>query len=246
VTLAPAALAVLFFAAGLRTPLLALLALRRIRIVAQVVLPYGAGLGVVALVGPSLSDADRLGLTAVAIAPALLVAPALAGAFGGRMDRAGALVVGSIGMWLVLTLPRGPSALNAAQGAMLPFIVGAGITSAIPMLPELVRTVVQRIGDAAFVVLLAIAAAGAGGLNAANGLAALGLFIAIGGAAAVVARIGGVDVTSALAGAGTRDPAVATGLTVGLGGSTAVPLCSAILLLAAAAVLALWNRRKAR
>ncbi|HEY8862335.1 MAG TPA: hypothetical protein VIN37_09690, partial [Candidatus Limnocylindria bacterium] len=67
-------------------------------------LPYGLALAVVALVGPSLSDPDRLGLTAVAFAPALLTAPALATAIGGRMDRAGALVVGSIGMWLVLTL----------------------------------------------------------------------------------------------------------------------------------------------
>jgi hypothetical protein len=210
------------------------------------VLPYGVGLGVVALVGPALSDADRLGLTAVAIAPALLTAPALAGAIGGRMDRAGALVVGSIGMWLVLTLPRGPSALSAAQGAMLPFILGAGVTSVVPMLPELVRTVVQRIGDAAFVVLIAIAASGAGGLNAANGLAALALFVAIGITAAAVARIGGVDLASGLAGAGTRDPAVATALAVALGGSTAVPLYAAILLLAASAVLVVRNRRKAR
>ena len=209
-------------------------------------LPYGAGLGVVALVGPSLREADRLGLTAVAIAPALLVAPALAGAIGGRMDRAGALVVGSIGMWLVLTLPRGPSALGAAQGAMLPFILGAGVTSVVPMLPELVRTIVQRIGDAAFLVLIAIAAAGAGGLNPATGLAALGLFVAIAATAAIVGRIGGIDLGSALAGAGTRDPAVATALAVALGGSTAVPLSSAILLLAASAVAVLWTRRKAR
>jgi hypothetical protein len=95
-------------------------------------------------------------------------------------------------------------------------------------------------------VLLVIAASGAGGLNAANGLAALGLFIAIGAAAAVVARLGSVDLASALAGAGTRDPAVATALAVALGGSTAVPLYSAILLLAASAILVLRNRRKAR
>jgi hypothetical protein len=162
------------------------------------------------------------------------------------MDRTGALVVGSIGMWLGLTLTRGPAAAAAAQGAMLPFILGAGVTSVVPMLPELVRTIAQRIGDAAFVVLIAIAVSGAGGLNAPNGLAALALFAAVGASAVIVARIGGVDLGSALAGAGSRDPAVATGLAVALGGSVAIPLYCGILLLAGSAVLALWNRRKPR
>jgi hypothetical protein len=210
------------------------------------VLPYGVALAVVALLGPTLPEPDRLGLTAVAFAPALLTAPALAAAIGGRMDRTGALVVGSIGMWLGLMLTRGPAAAAAAQGAMLPFILGAGVISVVPMLPQVVRTIAQRIGDAAFLVLLAIALSGAGALNAANGLAALALFAAVTASAVIVARIGGVDLGSALAGAGSRDPAVATGLALALGGSVAVPLYSGILLLAGSAVLALRNRRKAR
>jgi len=210
------------------------------------VLPYGVALAVVALVGPALPEPDRLGLTAVAVAPALLTAPALATAIGGRMDRAGALVVGSIGMWLVLTLTRGPAAAAAAQGAMLPFVLGAGVTSIVPMLPQLVRTVAQRVGDLAFLVLIAIALSGAGELNAANGLAALALSVAIAATTGVVARIGGVDLRSALAGAGSRDPAVATGLAIAVGGSVAIPLYSGLLLLAGSAVLTLWNRRKAR
>ncbi|HTJ61541.1 MAG TPA: hypothetical protein VL333_10170 [Candidatus Saccharimonadales bacterium] len=209
-------------------------------------LPYGVALAVVALVGPALPEPDRLGLTAVAVAPALLTAPALATAIGGRMDRAGALVVGSIGMWLVLTLTRGPAAAAAAQGAMLPFVLGAGVTSIVPMLPQLVRTVAQRVGDLAFLVLIAIALSGAGELNAANGLAALALSVAIAATTGVVARIGGVDLRSALAGAGSRDPAVATGLAIAVGGSVAIPLYSGLLLLAGSAVLTLWNRRKAR
>jgi hypothetical protein len=210
------------------------------------VLPYGAALAVVALIGPALADPDRLGLTAVAVAPALLAGPALATAIGGRMDRAGALVVGSIGMWLVLTLTQGPDAAAAAQGAMLPFILGAGVTSVVPMLPQVIRTIAQRIGDVAFLVLIAIALSGAGGLNAANGLAALALFAAVAASALFVARIGGVDLGSALAGAGSRDPAVATGLAIALGGSVAIPLYAGILLLAGSAALALRNRRKAR
>ena len=209
-------------------------------------LPYGVALAVVALLGPALPDPDRLGLTAVAFAPALLTAPALAAAIGGRMDRTGALVVGSIGMWLVLTLTGGPAAAAAAQGAMLPFIVGAGVTSIVPMLPQVVRTIAQRIGDAAFLVLIAIALSSAGSLNVTNGLAALALFAAVAASAAIVARIGGVDLGSALAGVGSRDPAVATGLAIALGGSAAIPLYTGILLLAGSAVLALRNRRKAR
>ena len=209
-------------------------------------LPYGVALAVVALVGPALPEPDRLGLTAVAVAPALLTAPALATAIGGRMDRAGALVVGSIGMWLVLTLTRGPAAAAAAQGAMLTFVLGAGVTSIVPMLPQLIRTVAQRVGDLAFLVLIAIALSGAGELNAANGLAALALSVAIAATTGVVARIGGVDLRSALAGAGSRDPAVATGLAIAVGGSVAIPLYSGLLLLAGSAVLTLWNRRKAR
>ena len=226
--------------------MLALRALRRIRILALVVLPYGAALAVLAVVGPALAEPDRIGLSAVALAPALLTAPALATAIGGRMDRAGALVVGSIGMWLVLTLSRGPAAATATQNAVLPFIAGAAVISVVPLLPELIRTIAQRIGDAAFLVLLAIALTGAAGLNPTNGLAALALFAAVAASAAIVARIGGVDQRSALAGAGSRDPAVATGLAVALGGSTAVPLYSAMLLLAGSALLAVWNRRKAR
>jgi hypothetical protein len=236
----------MLFAAGLRTPLLALLALRRIKNVALVVLPYGAGLAVVSLAGPSLGDPDRIGLLAVATAPALLAAPALADAVGGRMDRSGALLVGSIGAWLVLTLVRGAGAVGAAQAAILPLILGAAVTSVVPMLPELVRTVVQRAGDVAFLVLVAVAASGAGGLNPSNGVAALGLFVAVAGTAAIVARIAGVDLASAFAGAGSRDPAVATAVALALGGATAIPLYSGILLLAASAVLALGNRRKAR
>jgi len=236
----------MLFAAGLRTPLLAFLALRRIRNLALVLLPYGAGLAVASFAGPSLGDADRIGLLSVATAPALLAAPALAGAVGGRMDRAGALLVGSIGAWLVLTLGRGAEAAGAAQSATLPLILGVAVTSVVPMLPELVRTVVQRVGDVAFLVLAAVAASDAGGLNATNGIAALALFAAIAGTALLVARLGGVDLASAFAGAGSRDPAVATAIAVALGGATAIPLYSGILLLGASAVLALLNRRKAR
>lgn len=213
---------------------------------ALIAVPYGAGLLVVAALGPSLDEGDRIGLTAVAIAPGLLAAPALAGAIGGRMDRTGSLVLGSIAAWLALSLTRGGAAAGVAQATMLPFLIGAGVTSAVPMLPAVLRTAAQRLGDVAFLILAAIAAPSAGALEPANGLAALALFVAVAGSAAIVARICGVDLRSALAGAGSRDPAVATGLAVALGGAAAIPLYSGILLLALSAVFAGRNRRKSR
>jgi hypothetical protein len=199
---------------------------------------------VLAIAGPLLDDADRSGLAAVATAPALLAAASLATAIGGRMDRAGALLVGTIGAWWVLSLVRG--VLGPAQNAMLPFIVGAGINSFFPMLHPVARTVIQRLGDLAFLFLMAIAVTGVRGLNATNGLAAIALIAAVAGTAVVAGRVGGVDLASALAGGGTRDPAVATALAVGLGGSAAVPLYAGVLQLALAAAIVVWNRRKAR
>ena len=228
----------------MRTPLLALLALRRARNLAVVVLPYAAGLVIVTLLGPTLAEADRIGLAAVAIAPALLAGPAVAGAIGGRMDRSGALLVGTIGMWWLLSLVRG--SFGPAQNAMLAFVVGAAITSAIPMLPEIVRTVVRRVGDVAFLLLALIAVTRAGGLDATSGPATIALFVAVEGVAVLAARIGGVDVPSALAGAGSRDPAVATALAVAAGGSPAIPLYSGVLLLGLCAALAARNRGKPR
>lgn len=210
----------------------------------MVVLPYAAALAVLAISGPLLDDADRVGLAAVATAPALLAAVSLATAIGGRMDRTGALLVGTIGAWWVLSLVRG--ILGPAQNAMLPFIVGAGINSFFPMLHPVARTVIQRLGDLAFLFLIATAIGGAAGLNATNGLAAIALFLAVAGTAVVAGRLGGVDLASSLAGGGTRDPAVATALAIGLGGSTAIPLYGGVLQLALAAALVVRNRRKAR
>ncbi|MEP7003275.1 MAG: hypothetical protein ABI888_01925 [Chloroflexota bacterium] len=242
------ALAIAFFATGVRTPLLALLALRRLRNVAVVALPYATGLLVVALLGPAVGEAERAGLLAVAVSPALLSAPALATAIGGRMDRAGAFLVGSIAASFILVLTRASTAGGAMQSAMLALVIGAGVTSVVPMLPELPRIIVRRLGDLAFVALLAIAVAGGPALGPVAALAAVMLVIVTAAAAALTARIAGVDVSSAIAGAGTRDPAVATALAIALAGSPAagVPLYSAALLLVLGALFVALNRRKAR
>ena len=228
--------------------MLALLALRRLRNLALVALPYAPGLVLVPLLGPSLGEADRAGLLAVAAAPALFSAPALATAMGGRKDRAGALLVGTIAASFLLSLTRAGAAGGAMQNAMLAFVVGAGVTSVVPMLPSVARTFVKRLGDLALVVLLAVAIAGGPSLGPAAALAALALFITTIGAAALVARIADVDVRSAIAGAGTRDPGVATALAVTMAGPGAggIPLYSAALLVLLGAALVAVNRRKAR
>ena len=228
--------------------MLALLSLRRLRNIAQVVLPYGPGLLLVALLSPTLAEPDRAGLLAVAVAPALLSAPALAVAIGGRMDRAGALLAGTIAASFVLALSRAGAVGGAMQNAMLAFVVGAGVAAMVPMLPAAARSALQRLGDLGFVVLLGLAIVGGASVDGAAALAAVALFVATVGAAAVVARVAGVEVRSAIAGAGTRDPAVATALAVTLGGPGAagIPIYSAALLLALGAVFVALNRRKAR
>jgi hypothetical protein len=197
------------------------------------VLPWLAG---------GVREPDRIGLASVALAPALLAGPSLAARLGGRMDRVGALLLGTIGLSFLLLLMR---ASPAAQTPMLAFIVGAGIVSAVPTLPAVIRTAIQRIGDLAFIALLAVAVARFDYVGSAL-FATAALFAVTIIAALLVARIGGIDPGSAVIGAGSRDPAVATALAVAAGGSTAVPLIWTVLLALALGSVALANRRKPR
>lgn len=222
------------------------MSLRRLRNLALLVLPYAAGLLVLPFVGAGVREPDRIGLTAVAIAPGLLAGQALAGRLGARMDRVGALLAGSIGVSFVLALVRGGGTASTAQTAMLAFVVSAGVTSGLPMLPGVVRTVARWLGDLGALVLIAIAALRSDEIGSATVIAALVLFGVTMLSATVVSRIGGVDLRSALVGAGTRDPAAATALAIGAGGATVVPALSALLLAVVLAAAAILNRRKPR
>ena len=198
------------------------------------------------VLGAGIREPDRIGLVAVAIAPALLAGPVLADRFGGRMDRVGALLVGTIGASFLLALVHGGGAAPLGQAAMLAFVVGAGVASAVPMLPGVVRTAIRIGGDIGFVALLVVALARFDELGSATLVATVALFGATVAAAAVVARIGGVHVRSALIGAGTRDPAAGTALAMAAGGASVVPLIWAVLLAALLGAFALENRRKSR
>src|SRR5688572_11520212 len=84
-----AAFAVLFFAIGARTPLVALLALRRPRNLAALLVPY-AGLALVAFL---IADPAA---ALLAFAPAPLLGPRLARAVGVREETVGALMTGTV------------------------------------------------------------------------------------------------------------------------------------------------------
>ncbi|HEX9496242.1 MAG TPA: hypothetical protein VGA38_10830 [Candidatus Limnocylindria bacterium] len=241
----PAALLVLFLAAGLRTPLLAALALRRVRNLALVALPYGVGLLLVPLLAQGIRVPDRAGLIAVALAPALLSGPALAARLGGRIDRAGALLLGTIVVAFALGLREGGGAASTVQAAAIAFVVGGGVTSAVPMLPAAARRGIQWLGELAFVAILAVGATRIDEIGPSL-FATAALFGATVLTAAIAARIGGVDLTSALLGAGTRDPAVAVAIALAAGGSTVVPVAYAALSIVFLTVVVLVNRRKPR
>ncbi|HVR88724.1 MAG TPA: hypothetical protein VHG53_04165 [Candidatus Limnocylindria bacterium] len=246
--IASIALAGLFFCAGTQTPSLALLALRRPRIPALVVTPYAATLGAALLIAPGLGATAQIGVRAVALAPALLAAPILAAASGGRLDRTGALTVGALAAAALVNALGGPG--SAQLGSVLvAFFIGAAMTAAIPMVPDAVRTLTRRAQDLAYLTLAAVAiVAGGPAVDLAAVLAALILLAAGLASAAIVALATGVDPVSALLGVGSRDPAIAAAVAVGAGSpaAAAVPLAYGTLVVALAAFLAARQRLRAR
>ena len=239
----------LFFSAGLRTPLLALLALRRPRTLALVLVPYAPALAVNALLGPLLPAAGRIGLRALAVMPALLFAPLLARATGGRADRAGALLAGTMAVAFALNALGGAVVFGELQNGFLAFVIGATVVAMVPMLPAPARVLGELAGYAAFGALAVVnVVSSAQDFDPLTFVAGAVLFAATAGTAAIAARLLGVEPESAIAGSGSRDFGVATGLAVTAGGpgAAAAPQGFGILLLAIAYVLVRRNRGKAR
>jgi hypothetical protein len=239
---------VLFFSAGLRTPLLALMALRRPRTLALVLVPYAPALALNALLGPLLSVDARIGLRALAVMPGLLFAPLLARSIGGRADRAGALVAGTMVVAFALNAVGGAGAFGQLQNGFLAFVIGAAVVATIPMLPATARMLGEIAGYVAFGSLAVVnVVSSVQDFDPLAFAAGAVLFASIAGTAAVAARLMGVEPASALAGSGSRDVAVATGLAVGAGGPGAAvaPQGFGILLLVVSVILA-RNRGKAR
>ena len=219
------ALTLYFFTTGTRTPLLALLALRRPRNLAAIALPY-AGLGLVAvIVGDPV-------VAILALSPSPLIGPALARIVGAREETVGALLTGTIVLSFPLLLAAIPGLGPNVNIGLFAFVIGAALAGAVPMFRDLVLPIVDGARYVALAIILG--AAGVAALSfvdpRAVGVAALVLLVG-----ALSAAIGALlfrgDGIAAAIGAGMRDPAVAAALAIsaGLAGAAAVPLAYAAL-----------------
>ena len=220
------ALTLYFFTTGTRTPLLALLALRRPRNLAPIVLAY-AGLGVIAvIVGDPV-------VAILALSPAPLIGGTLARFVGAREETVGALLTGTIVLSFPLLLAAIPGMGPQVNVALFAFVIGAALAGAVPLFRDAILPIV----DGARYVALAIILGGAGVAAIsfvdprAVGVAALVLLVGA-VSAAIGAMLFGGDAFAAAIGAGMRDPAVAAGLAIasGLAGGAGVPLAYAALL----------------
>lgn len=220
------ALALYFFSTGMRTPLLALLALRRPRHLAAIALPY-AGLGLVALIA-----GDPV-VTILALSPSLLVGPAVARFVAARAETVGALLSGTIvlsfAQLFAAILGLGPG-VNAALFA---FVIGAALAGSVPILRDAILPIVDGGRYVALAIILGGASVAALSLVDARTVGVAVVLLLVGTVSAAIGAIllGGDGIAAAI-GAGTRDPAVAAGLAIssGLAGAAAIPLAYAALL----------------
>ena len=238
---------------GARTPLLALLALRRPRVLLVVLAPALVLVAAAQLAGPLLDPLAAVGLLALAAAPGALALAPQAGALGGRRDTTGAFLLGTMVVWLVLVVTGAPGGSAALPGIQA-FALGAGIAAGLPKVRDAVLGPIGWIGDAALVVLLgaAVVAAPPVGLGTlGSSLVSLGLAavaLALGALVALAAaRIARRDLPSAVIGSGTRDAGVAIAMAVASGaGATTVPLAYAGLLAIGTVALAVGRRARDR
>jgi hypothetical protein len=219
------ALELYFFATGTRTPLLALLALRRPRNLAAIAISY-AGLGLVAVI---VGDPA---VTILALSPSPLIGATLARFIAARSETVGALLTGTIVLSFPLLMTAVPGMASKLNVALFAFVIGAALAGSVPTLRDAILPVVDGARWVALAFILggaALAALSFIDLRAV-GLAALVLLVG-----AVCAAIGAIlfggDGLAAAIGAGMRDPAVAAGLAIaaGLAGGAAVPLAYAAL-----------------
>jgi hypothetical protein len=246
------ALMTLLFAAGAQTPLLALLALRRRRTLLVVLAPYALLVPLATLLGRLVDEPLRIGLLALATAPAELAAPGLAAAIRARLDTTGAYVAGTLVLSFALTLlflgGAAPAALSPARDAALAFLGGMTLAGALPTVRDRALSLLRRASDVALAVLVVAAVVrGAGSVTLAT-LALAVLFLVAGAAAAAAgAGLGGGERWAALAGSGTRDFAVASALASAVSpAATALPLVYGAVLAAAAALAVVARRRRVR
>ena len=220
------ALTLYFFTTGTRTPLLALLALRRPRNLAPIVLAY-AGLGLVAVV-----VGDPV-VAIFALSPAPLIGPSLARLVGAREETVGALLTGTIVLSFPLLLAAIPGVAQQVNVALFAFVIGAALASSVPLFRDLILPIVDGARYVALAIILGAAGVAAVSFVDPRAVGIAALVILVGTvSAAVGAMLFGGDGLAAGIGAGLRDPAVAAALAIGSGlaGGAAVPLAYAALL----------------
>jgi hypothetical protein len=220
------ALTLYFFTTGTRTPLLALLSLRRPRNLAAIALPY-AGLG---LVGVIVGDPV---VVILALSPSPLIGPALARIVGAREETVGALLTGTIVLSFPLLLASVPGLAPNVNIALFAFVIGTALASAVPLFRDLILPIVDGARYVALAIILGGAALAAISLVDVRAVGVAALMLGVGTvSAAIGAMLFRGDALAAAIGAGMRDPAVAAGLAIasGLAGAAAVPLAYAALM----------------
>jgi hypothetical protein len=219
------ALTLYFFTTGTRTPLLALLALRRPRNLAPIVLGY-AGLGLVAVV-----VGDPV-VAILALSPSPLIGPVLARFVGARAETVGALLTGTVVLSFPLLIATIPGLAPNVNVALFAFVIGTALAGSVPTLRDVLLPIVDGARYVALLIILGGAALAALSLVDGRAVGVAALVLLVGWvSSAIGAILFGGDGLAAAIGAGTRDPAVAAGfaITVGLAGAAAVPLACAAL-----------------
>jgi hypothetical protein len=200
--------------------------------------PFAALTGVAFVVG-LLDGRDWQAAAALALVPAPLVAPGVVSRLpGGRMDLAGALVVGTVLLSLLFIGGQGSLAAGGLFTATEAYALAAMFAGAVPTLRDRVLTPLRILGWGAFVLILANAALAGPRIDA--GIVVVAGAMLLGGAVAavVVAFATGRDARTAVAAAGLRDPALGVALATITAGpdSTGVPLVYGVFCLVLAGI----------
>jgi hypothetical protein len=220
------ALILYFFTTGTRTPLLALLALRRPRNLAPIVLAY-AGVGLVAVV-----VGDPV-VAILAMSPSPLVGPALARLVAARTETVGALLIGTIVLSFPLLIAATPGLAPNVNVGLFAFVIGGALAGSVPTMRDVMLPILDGARWVALAIILGAAALLALSFVDARAVGMAALVLLVGTVtSAIGAILFGGDRVAAAIGAGTRDPAVAAALAISLGlaGGAAVPLAYAALL----------------
>ena len=210
----------------------------------MVVAPYAVSVPIVLTLAARFEPTTTAGLVALVLAPGALVAPAVLTAAGARRaDMAGALVLGTVILSFLFVVFRASTttlAITAAQA----FVVASLAAGAMPTVRDRLLAPLRWTGQATGAAVLALAVSSAPPIDATIFLAALLLAVLTLGVAGAVAFLLRRDPVSAMAGAGTRDPVLATALAWSIGGpeATALPLVTAAILGMVAAAMIIRRR----